>query len=354
MLSINEIKKQMDEGHIIINNLTERSLLKPNSVDMSLGNTLYTFDYAILDSKMGKTYADEVLTDKPFNLKKITIPETGLLLQPYKVYLARTVEEVTVDGYIPVMHGKASMSLLGVSIEQNSGYKEDGYSGPMLLSIVATKPTVIYPDIKIANLSFFENLGVSPETRDINGINYGAYSSGMLSGEEIKRRMALENPDIYIDDTSKIVINPNSVNLTLNNTVGVYDSPVLDIKKKNPIRTMEIGEGMWIYPDEVYLARTNEWTYTKNLVPMMSGRSSLGRNGLHVHCSAGMGAVGYKGYWHMGLRATKPIWIVRDLKCCQIYYYTIEGELDKEYGGYMQNLPENELGSQMHRILEKK
>lgn len=354
MLSNVEIQKQIDAGTIVIHNLSRNAFKKPNSVDMCLGNSLYTYDYAVLDASMGQTYCDEVIYDKPFNLKKITIPETGLLLQPYKVYLARTVEEVETHGYVPVMHGKVSFSLLGLSIEHNSGYKYDGFSGPMLLSIVATKPTVIYPDLKIANLCFFESLGPSDKTRIINGYECGAYSSGMLSGMEIQRRMEGENPDIIIDDQSKIVINPNSVNLTLNDEIGVYSDTVLDVKKKNAIKKMHIGDGMFLYPNEVYLARTNEWTETRNLVPMISGRSSLGRNGLYVHCSAGMGAIGYRGYWHLGIRPTKPIWVVRDLKCCQIYYYTVEGEIRGEYQGYMQDLPKEEIGSQMYRMLKKK
>lgn len=354
MLSNIEVKKQMEQGNIVIQNLSRNALQKPNSVDIRLGNVLYTYDYAVLDSKMGATYREEVINDRPNNLHKVIIPETGLLLQPHKVYLARTVEEVEAHGFVPVLHGKVAMSLLGVSIEHNSGYKYDGFSGPMLLSIVATKPTIIYPDLRIANLSFFESLGPSDDMQSVNGISYGTYDVGMLSGPEIVERMAGDNPDIVIDDQSKVVINPNSVNLTLNNVIGVYSDPILDIKKENAIKNMEINDGMWLYPDEVYLGRTNEWTETRNLVPMMSGRSSLGRNGLHVHCSAGMGSVGFKGYWHLGIRPTKPIWVVRDLKCCQIYYYTLEGQIDREYHGYMQNLPGEELGSQMHRILEKK
>ncbi|MCI8575457.1 MAG: hypothetical protein HFI09_03210 [Bacilli bacterium] len=65
-------------------------------------------------------------------------------------------------------------------------------------------------------------------------------------------------------------------------------------------------------------------------------------------------SVGYRGYWHMGIRPTKPIWIVKDLKCCQIYYYTLDGELSNLYNGYMQDLPSEEWGSQMYRKLEKK
>lgn len=355
MLTNNEIIKQIHLGNIIIENRSEDALNKPNSCDIRIGNTLYTYDYAIVDATKGNDYYNEVMQDKPLNLRKIQIPEEGLLLQPHKVYLAKTVEKIETHGYVPVMHGKTSMSLLGVSTELTNGYKYDEYKGNMLVSIIATKPTIIYPDIKIGNLCFFPSLDTSEYSKEIDAKkSCGIYQTGMLSGEEIVRRMQMANPDIYIDNLNKVIINPNSVNLTLNETIGVYTDPVLDIKKNNTIKKVEITDGMWFYPDEVYLGRTNEWTETKNLIPMISGRSSLGRNGLHVHCSGGMGSVGYKGYWHLGIRAIKPIWIVKDLQCCQIYYYTLVGDISHDYNGYMQNLSEEELGRQMYRSLRKK
>ncbi len=47
------------------------------------------------------------------------------------------------------------LSLLGVSVELTNGYKTDHFDDHLLLSIIASKPTIIYPDIKIANLAFF-------------------------------------------------------------------------------------------------------------------------------------------------------------------------------------------------------
>jgi len=355
MLTNSEIKKQMNLGNIVIENAKPDPLRKPNSFDLRIGNTLYVFDYAIVDTRNGASYLNEVLNDKPNLLKKITIPETGLLLEPRKVYLAKTIEKVTTHGFVPIMYGKVNIALLGVSTELNSGNKSDEFDNHMLLSIVATKPTIIYPDLDIANLTFFPSLEQEEGIKKTNSNpSWGIYKSGMLSGEEIQKRMRQENPDIIINNPESIVINPNSVNLTLNETVGIYSEPVLDFKKENPIKYMQIGaEGMWFYPDEVYLGRTNEWTETNNLIPMMSGRSSLGRNGIHIYCSAGMGSIGYKGYWRLGIRTVRPIKVYKDMKCCQIYYFTPEGEIKNEYQGIMQELPSNELGSQMYRILKK-
>ncbi len=356
MLTSKEIKRQMELGNIVIDDLQEDGLNKPNSCDLRLGNTLYVFDYDIIDTKNSRNYLQEVLNDQPVNLRKVIIPEEGLLLQPHKVYLAKTIEKVTTHGFVPVMNGKATLSLLGVSIELTNGYKTDHFDGHLFLSIIATKPTIIYPDIKIANLAFFPSLERTSEIRKIDEEkSCGIYSSGMLSGEEIKNRMQGENPDILITPQDNIVINPNSVNLTLHDTVGIYTDPVLDMKKENTIEKIPIGdEGIWLYPDEIYLGRTNEWTETNHLIPMMSGRSSLGRNGLHVHCSAGMGSIGYQGYWHMGIRAVKPILLVKDIKCCQIYYLTPEGEDTIHYQGHMQNMDKDQLGSPLYKSLSKK
>ena len=306
-----------------------------------MGNVLYTFDYTIVDTKDSNSFLTEIITENLDKLKRVVIPETGLLLEPRKIYLTKSAERIKTNGYIPVLHGRTSFSLLGLSIELNNGAKSDHYDGNIILSIISTKPTIIYPDMEIGNLTFFESLKKPP------------YTAGMLSGTEIKRRMN-ETKEIIIDEPDLIVINPNSVNLTLNENIGYYTDPILDAKKENDIKNITIDdEGIILYPDQIYVARTNEWTETENLVPMMSGRSSLGRNGFHVHCSAGMGSIGYKGYWHMGIRPTLPIKIYKDMKCCQIYYYTVEGDITNKYKGSMQNLAGNELGSQLYRVLKK-
>lgn len=353
MLTTNEIKNQMHLGNIMIKNTSEKSFHKPNSVDVHLGNTLYVYDEQNLDARKSSEYLKDLMSNNPVHLKKIIIPETGLLLEPYKLYLSKTIEEIEVHNFIPELHGKASMALLGVGINLNNGRKWDGYEGALPLSIIATKPTIIYPDIPIGNLVFFPSLNNPYEIRKTNGIEYGAYSSGMLSGQEISSRMQGDCPDIDINDCSKIKINPNSVNLTLNHTIGVYTEKVLDIKKENPYRKIDITNGEWLYPDEVYLARTNEWTAINNLVPMLSGRSSLGRLGIHVHCSAGMGSIGYEGFWRLSMRATIPVQVIGNMQCCQLYFYRTEGIIGEPYHGNFQRAQESELGSPMYRILKK-
>lgn len=340
MLTNNEINYQINQKNIQIENLKDEALDKPNSCIVSISDVLYTFDYSIIDTKEKNSYLQEVLSDKVNKLKKVKINKNGFLLEPRKVYLAKTTERIKTNGYVPVLNGRTSLSLLGVSIELNSGYLEDHFDGNILLSIVATKPTIIYPNIEIGNLTFFNSLDQKSKT------------NGMLSGEQIKAKM--QTGKIKITPQDNIVINPNSVNLSLHKEIGYYTEPILDLRKNNPIENITIAkEGTVLYPNKIYIARSNEWTETKNLIPMMSGRSSLGRLGYHVHCSAGMGSIGYKGYWHMGIRPTIPIKIYKDMKCCQVYYFTTEGKITDTYHGSMQNLASQELGSQFYKKLTR-
>lgn len=341
MLTNREILNQIRNGNISISNMMDNALDKPNSCLVSIEDVLYTYDYSVIDTKEKNYYLEELTQNSISRLRRVKIPETGFLLEPHKVYLAKLRENIKTKGYIPVLNGRTSLSLLGLSIELNSGYAEENFDGNFILSIVATMPTIIYPNVPIENMTFFKSLSYDDKTR------------GMLGGNEIKKQLA--DGKIVISPQDNIVINPNSVNLTLNKSVGSYTSPILDMKKDNPIEAINIPEeGLILYPDKVYIARTNEWTETYDYIPMMSGRSSLGRLGLHAHCSAGMGSIGYKGYWHLGLRSVIPIRIYENMKCCQIYYFTPEGEIVNNYEGSMQALEENIVGSQFYKKLTKK
>lgn len=155
------------------------------------------------------------------------------------------------------------------------------------------------------------------------------WETGMiLSGEEIKNRIG---GDICIEPFEPAHLNPNSYNLTLHNELLVYEEVVLDLKTPNRYRRLEIPEeGLVLGPNQVYLGRTVEHTETHNLVPMIEGRSSLGRLGLFVHVTAGFGDVGFRGYWTLEMFAVQPIRIYPGVQICQIFYHTLQGDV-REY-----------------------
>ncbi|WP_105617959.1 dCTP deaminase [Vallitalea okinawensis] len=158
----------------------------------------------------------------------------------------------------------------------------------------------------------------------------------ILSGREIKKRL---NGDIKIDPFNEEQLNPNSYNLKLHNELLIYDTPILDMKKPNPTKKIVIPkEGLVLEPGKLYLGRTKEFTETNNLVPMLEGRSSIGRLGLFIHVTAGFGDVGFKGYWTLEIFCVQPIRVYSDVEVCQIYYHSLEGEHENYASGkYQQN-----------------
>lgn len=145
----------------------------------------------------------------------------------------------------------------------------------------------------------------------------------ILSGQEIQSRLG---QDIVIDPFEERNLNPNSYNLTLHDELMVYEEVVLDMRAANRIRRLTIPpEGFVLSPNQLYLGRTIERTETHNLVPMIEGRSSIGRLGLFVHVTAGFGDVGFCGYWTLEMFAVQPVRIYPGVPICQIFYHEIAG-----------------------------
>ncbi|MEZ6066808.1 MAG: hypothetical protein R3B90_14135 [Planctomycetaceae bacterium] len=62
-------------------------------------------------------------------------------------------------------------------------------------------------------------------------------------------------------------------------------------------------------------------------MPMIEGRSSVGRLGLFVHVTAGFGDVGFSGYWTLEMFAVQPIRVYPGVEIAQIFYHTVEGDI---------------------------
>ena len=173
----------------------------------------------------------------------------------------------------------------------------------------------------------------------------------ILSGKEIIER---KEKDILIDPFNENQVNPNSYNLRLHNELLVYDSPVLDMKEDNPATKIVIPEeGLLLDSRKLYLGRTMEYTETHNLVPMLEGRSSVGRMGLFVHITAGFGDVGFKGYWTLEIFCVQPIRIYPSIEICQIFYHSIEGDYTPYKSGKYQGNKDIQT-SMLYKDFEKK
>jgi dCTP deaminase len=96
-------------------------------------------------------------------------------------------------------------------------------------------------------------------------------------------------------------------------------------------------EGLLLETNKLYLGRTVEHTQTNKFVPMLEGRSSIGRLGLFIHVTAGFGDVGFNGFWTLEIFCVQPIRIYAGVEICQIFYHSIEGDYDTYKEGKYQN-----------------
>ena len=157
----------------------------------------------------------------------------------------------------------------------------------------------------------------------------------ILSGKEIKRRL---DKDIIIKPFNPLQLNPNSYNLRLHDELLIYDEPILDMKQEHTLRKIIISDkGFVLESGKLYLGRTIEYTKTEQLVPMLEGRSSIGRLGLFIHITAGFGDVGFSGYWTLEMFCVQPVRIYPSVEICQIFYHTIEGDFVRYESNKYQN-----------------
>ncbi|MBQ8294042.1 MAG: hypothetical protein IJX89_01480 [Alphaproteobacteria bacterium] len=209
-----------------------------------------------------------------------------------------------------------------------------------------------------------------------------------LTGPEILRRMQGENPDIVITPFDMRCLGPNSYDLHLGDTLRVYKHtipkgmrPAIPYKgstgmhhmrdwfEDNGYPTMGMVDsepyyyrdylkhpekydlrnprylidptnpkhhetidikipetGLVLHPMFGFLGSTVEYTETRNLIPHIDGKSSVGRNFIKNHFTAGRGDDGFCGDWTLEIEVLYPTVVYPYMRIGQIYYETIMGE----------------------------
>src|SRR5258706_1662926 len=105
----------------------------------------------------------------------------------------------------------------------------------------------------------------------------------------------------------------------------------LDCRREPTIRQWMIEEnGFVLLPSMLYLASTVEYTRTEKYVPFLDGRSSVGRLGITIHCTAGRGDVGFAGHWTMEIHVVQPVRVYAGMPIGQLIYFET-GEVDVPY-----------------------
>ena len=140
--------------------------------------------------------------------------------------------------------------------------------------------------------------------------------------------------NIIIDPFDKSRLNPNSYNVRLADELLTYEHSILDMKKEEDYIIEKISHigGKLLIPGKLYLGRTIERTVTNGFVPMLEGRSSIGRLGIFIHATAGFGDNGFSGFWTLEISCVQPVVIYPEVEIGQVYFHTIADLEDEEYG----------------------
>lgn len=173
ILSDKSILHEMDLGNIGITNFNMQHL-NPNSVDLTLAPECKVYSRIFVETKnlrdipsyIDPSYITRTATykyryEEPLDVKKdnptrtFTLSEDGYVLRPGNVYLYACNEEIKVKGSLcSQVDGKSSLGRLGLFVHVTAGFIDTGFKGSLVLELVATRPILVYPNMKICQVKF--------------------------------------------------------------------------------------------------------------------------------------------------------------------------------------------------------
>ncbi len=115
---------------------------------------------------------------------------------------------------------------------------------------------------------------------------------------------------------------------------GVIQQYGVELDCHTPNATTEIeipDEGYVLQPNVLYLASTIEYTESREYLPLLNGKSSIGRLGLSIHVTAGTGDVGFKGHWTMELFVIHPLRVYAGMAIGQLLWLDTKEMPDVSY-----------------------
>ncbi len=142
----------------------------------------------------------------------------------------------------------------------------------------------------------------------------------------------INNGNILIEPFNINNLGTNSYDVHLGKWLGIYEDEILDAKAHNKIKLLEIPEnGFILFPSKLYLGVTEEYTETRNYVPFLEGKSSVGRLGIDIHSTAGKGDAGFCNTWTLEISVKQPVKIYAGMPIGQIIYFNVDGEIATPY-----------------------
>ncbi|MFI9772480.1 dCTP deaminase domain-containing protein [Streptomyces sp. NPDC052415] len=141
-----EIVRQRDRGALTIEPFTY-SQVNPVSYNYRLGPVLRTHRADVID-----THAAQ-------ELEECVIPDGGMVLEPGRVYLGTTVEEIGSPVFVPSLIGRSSLGRLGVFLQFSADLGQIGACHRWTLEIKVVQPTRVYAGMTAGQVTFWSAVG---------------------------------------------------------------------------------------------------------------------------------------------------------------------------------------------------
>jgi len=138
--------------------------------------------------------------------------------------------------------------------------------------------------------------------------------------------------NIVIDPFNKKSLGANSYDVHLSKYLSIYIDNILDSKKHNKVKMLEIPKnGLVLHPDVLYLGCTVEYTESHRHVPLLDGKSSTGRLGISIHTTAGTGDIGFCNNWTLQLTTAHRVRVYAGMPIGQLVYFEPKGKVTTKY-----------------------
>ncbi|MCA9332946.1 dCTP deaminase [Candidatus Saccharibacteria bacterium] len=155
----------------------------------------------------------------------------------------------------------------------------------------------------------------------------------IITGSSIKREV--EKGKIHIEPFIESQLNPNSYNFRLGDTITVYTEKILDPKKHNKTKTLPIPKnGIVLQPDTLYLGHTLEVMGSEHYVPIIRGRSSIGRLGIFINITADLIDIGSINQWTLQIHVVQPVRVYPRMLIGQVTFWHVKGMVTLYNGKY--------------------
>lgn len=155
----------------------------------------------------------------------------------------------------------------------------------------------------------------------------------ILTGEQIEK--AVSNGEIIINPFDKTQIGTNSYDFKLGSKCLIYKSIQLDSATENEVIEIPIpDEGLLLEPSRIYLINTLETMGSNNFVPVIRGRSSIGRLGIFIDITADLIDLGSINQWTLQLHSVMPVKVYKEMLIGQVTFWVPKGDKTFYAGKY--------------------